>query len=82
MINFKNIPEAKELADLLYQKMVEDGLIDLYDYALLPILEAKPEYGLRRTMAGAIQILSEKENVERLRDEKGYYIFTFKLKEE
>jgi hypothetical protein len=82
MINFKNFPEAIELADLLYQKLVEDGLIDLYDYALLPILEAKPEYGLRKIMAGAIQILMEKEDIERVMGEDGKnYTFTFKLKE-
>jgi regulator of RNase E activity RraB len=80
MIDFKNIPEAKELADLLYRKLVEDGQIDFYDREIEKILWSDHVYTLRRVTAGAIQILMEKEDVERLRDEKGYYIFTFKLR--
>lgn len=80
MINFKT-PVAYELADLLYAKIVEKGMLDLtYDHDAWKIFDSKPEYGLRRVSSGAIIILREKEDLEELPDRNGYKGFVFVYK--
>jgi hypothetical protein len=78
MIDFKNIPEAQELADIMYDKLwhKEDGI--LTDDEIFDITMLKPEYSLRRVSAGAIQIMDEKKDVERIVDKDGRKTFNYK----
>lgn len=71
MIDFKT-PLAYELADLLYKKIVRNGVLDLTkEYE---IFNLKAEYGLKKVSSGAIQILREKEDL----DEPNIFIFEHK----
>lgn len=78
MINLKT-PLAYELANLLYDEIIEKGELDLNcEYE---IFELKAEYGLRRVSSGAIQILQEREDLERIKDENGRLTLKFKVVE-
>jgi hypothetical protein len=72
MLNLKT-PLAYELANLLYNKLLERGEL-VYD-DLFKIIDSNSQYGLRRVSSGAICILREKQDVEQTKDKKGFIMF-------
>lgn len=67
----------KELADLLYNRLIssEDGILTIDD--LFDIHDQKAEYGLRKVSGGAIRILRDKSHVEQTTDKNGHMMFKF-----
>jgi predicted CopG family antitoxin len=66
-----NTPLARELSDLLYNKLKESKNGELSFDEIIDIFQIKVEYGLRRVNGGAIKLIREKPDVEQVRDEKG-----------
>lgn len=78
LVNLKS-EDAQELAELLYQLLLEKGEIDLNGVEERKTLDSDSTYGLRRISSGAIQILNDKDDVQHLKDEKGYSTYIYRL---